>query len=211
MSQTQRLTVDRDRLPRRPGCRWRPGGRWGWLLGGQPATDGAVEGVGVDTGQHPTHGGLTGWPPDAGPRVTAHPQARPGHSTARRWPTPRWLPGTSPRPAPRTPRRRARRPVDGAGLAAAWGRAHQRGSRAGRGTGQAPRPGMGPDDRRWRRWAMMWGQARSPVLIMGFDNHMIAGNRACSTFTPTRQNRTMPRPWLTDGAHTPGRRSTPSW
>jgi hypothetical protein len=30
---------------------------------------------------------------------------------------------------------------------------------------------------------------------MGFDNHMIAGNRACSTFTPIRQNRTMPRPW----------------
>jgi hypothetical protein len=29
---------------------------------------------------------------------------------------------------------------------------------------------------------------------MGFDNHMIAGNRACSTSTPTRQNRTMPRP-----------------
>jgi hypothetical protein len=42
---------------------------------------------------------------------------------------------------------------------------------------------------------MMWGQARSPVLIIGFDNHMIAGNRACSTSTPTRRNRTMPRPW----------------
>jgi hypothetical protein len=42
---------------------------------------------------------------------------------------------------------------------------------------------------------MMSGQARSPVLIIGFDNYMIAGNRACSTSTPTRRNRTMPRPW----------------
>jgi len=83
------------------------------------------------------------------------------------------------------------------------GRAHPRGSRAGRDTGQAPGPGMGTDDRRWRRWAaMMWGQARSPILVMGFDNYMIAGNRACSTSigqltpaSPTRQNGTMPRPW----------------
>jgi hypothetical protein len=33
--------------------------------------------------------------------------------------------------------------------------------------GPAPSPGMGRDDRRWWRWAMMWGQARSPVLIIG--------------------------------------------
>jgi hypothetical protein len=31
---------------------------------------------------------------------------------------------------------------------------------------------------------MMEGQARSSGLVMGFDDHMIAGNPACSTFSP---------------------------
>jgi hypothetical protein len=31
---------------------------------------------------------------------------------------------------------------------------------------------------------MMEGQARWSGLVMGFDNHMIAGNRACPTFSP---------------------------
>jgi hypothetical protein len=31
---------------------------------------------------------------------------------------------------------------------------------------------------------MMEGQARSSGLVMGFDNHLIAGSRACSTFSP---------------------------
>jgi hypothetical protein len=35
----------------------------GWLLIGQPAADGLVQGVGVDAGQHATHGGLAWWPP----------------------------------------------------------------------------------------------------------------------------------------------------
>jgi hypothetical protein len=30
---------------------------------------------------------------------------------------------------------------------------------------------------------MMEGQARWSGLVMGFDNHMIAGNRACTTFS----------------------------
>jgi hypothetical protein len=30
---------------------------------------------------------------------------------------------------------------------------------------------------------MMKGQARSSGLVMGFDTHMIAGNRACPTFS----------------------------
>jgi hypothetical protein len=144
------------------------------------------------------------------------PPARPGQGMVRRRPTHRWLPRTSPRPAPRTPRRRAHRPVDGVGLAAAWGRAHQRDSRAGRGTGQAPSPGMDPDDWRWRRWAMMCGQARSPVVVMGFDNHMIAGNRACSTSTgqltpssPTRQPRTLPRPCARPTANSSSSRAIP--
>jgi len=48
---------------------------------------------------------------------------------------------------------------------------------------------------------MMEGQARWSGLVMGFDNRMIAGSRACSTFSPadsptitTSQARTMPRP-----------------
>ncbi len=59
----QGLDVDRDRRPRRPGWRWRPGGRYRWLLVGQPPAERGIQGV--DTGQHPTHGGLAGWPPDA--------------------------------------------------------------------------------------------------------------------------------------------------
>ena len=70
----QGLAVDRDRPPRRPGCRWRPGGRCRGLLVGQPSADRAVERVGVDAAQHAAHGGLTWWPPGAGPRVMAHPQ-----------------------------------------------------------------------------------------------------------------------------------------
>ena len=31
---------------------------------------------------------------------------------------------------------------------------------------------------------MMEGQARWFGLVMGFDNRMIAGSRACSTFSP---------------------------
>jgi hypothetical protein len=31
---------------------------------------------------------------------------------------------------------------------------------------------------------VMEGQARSSGLVMGFDNHMIARSRACSTFSP---------------------------
>jgi hypothetical protein len=46
----------------------------GWLLGGQPGADGAVQRVGVDTGQYPAHGRLPGWPPGTGQGVTAHPE-----------------------------------------------------------------------------------------------------------------------------------------
>jgi hypothetical protein len=31
---------------------------------------------------------------------------------------------------------------------------------------------------------MMRGQARWSGLVMGFDTHVIAGSRACSTFSP---------------------------
>ena len=47
-------------------------------------------------------------------------QARPGR--ARRWPTRQWRPGTWHRPAPRRPRRRARRPACAVGLAGGGGR-----------------------------------------------------------------------------------------
>jgi len=68
----QGLAVDRDRPPRRAGCR-RPRARWR-LLGGQPGADGTVQGVGVDAGQHPARGGLAGWPPGAGQEVAAYPE-----------------------------------------------------------------------------------------------------------------------------------------
>jgi hypothetical protein len=68
----QGLAVDRDR-PARAGC-WRRDGRWGWLLVGQPGADGTIQRVGVDAAQHAAHGGLTGWPEGAGPRITAHPE-----------------------------------------------------------------------------------------------------------------------------------------
>jgi hypothetical protein len=45
-----------------------------WLLAGQPCADGAVQGVGVDAGQHAAHGGLAWWPEGAGPRVAADPE-----------------------------------------------------------------------------------------------------------------------------------------
>jgi hypothetical protein len=48
---------------------------------GQPGTDGAVQGVGVDAGQHAAHGGLGWWAPDPAERVVAHSergQDRPG-------------------------------------------------------------------------------------------------------------------------------------
>ena len=47
----------------------------------QPGADGAVEGVGVDAGQHATHGCLAWWPPGPAQRVAARPergQDRPG-------------------------------------------------------------------------------------------------------------------------------------
>ena len=58
------LAVDRDRPPGRPGWRWRPGGWWRWWLAAQPATDGAVEGVGGRRG--PARG--AGWPRMVGAR-----------------------------------------------------------------------------------------------------------------------------------------------
>jgi hypothetical protein len=68
----QGLAVDCDCSPRRAGRRlWAR--RW-WWLGGQPGAGGAVEGVGVDAGQHAAHGRLAGWPPGAGQQVTAHPE-----------------------------------------------------------------------------------------------------------------------------------------
>jgi hypothetical protein len=42
----QGLAVNRDRPARRAGGRRRPGGRWGWQLGGQPGADGTVEASG---------------------------------------------------------------------------------------------------------------------------------------------------------------------
>jgi hypothetical protein len=65
----QGLAVDGDRLARRVGRR-----QWGWLLGGQPGADGAVQGVWVDAGQHAAHGRLGGWLPGAGQRVAAGPE-----------------------------------------------------------------------------------------------------------------------------------------
>jgi hypothetical protein len=53
----------------------------GWLLVGQPAADGQVQGVGVDAGEHAAHGGLAWWPIDPMQRVWACPergQSRPG-------------------------------------------------------------------------------------------------------------------------------------
>jgi hypothetical protein len=77
----QGLAIDRDRLPpRHPGCRRRPGGWWGRLVG-QPGADDLVQRVGVDAGQHAAHGGLGGRSPSAGQRVAACPergQDRPG-------------------------------------------------------------------------------------------------------------------------------------
>jgi hypothetical protein len=73
MSQAQRLTVDRDR-PMRRAARRRRACWWGWLLAGQPGADGAVEGVGVDTGQDAAYGRLPWWLPGAGQRVPAHPK-----------------------------------------------------------------------------------------------------------------------------------------
>jgi hypothetical protein len=70
----QGLAVDRDRPTRPARRRRRPGGRWGWLLAGQPRADHLVQGVGVDAGQHAAHGRLGGWPPRAGQRMTAHPE-----------------------------------------------------------------------------------------------------------------------------------------
>jgi hypothetical protein len=51
---------------------------------------------------------------------------------------------------------------------------------------------------------MMARQAPQSGLVMGFDNHIIAGSRVCSYIDPgflsrplpTRQARTMPRPWV---------------
>jgi hypothetical protein len=84
----QGLAVDRDRLPRRPGCRW--------LLVGEPPAERSIQRVGVDAGQHPAHGGLTWWPPDAGPRVMAHPQR--GQDVAGRVAGPLTDRGQGPRP-----------------------------------------------------------------------------------------------------------------
>jgi hypothetical protein len=44
------------------------------LLAGQPSADGAIEGVGVDAGQHAAHGRLGGWLPGAGQGVAAGPE-----------------------------------------------------------------------------------------------------------------------------------------
>jgi hypothetical protein len=41
---------------------------------GQPGTDGAVQRVGVDPGQHAAHGGLAGRPPGASQGISAHPE-----------------------------------------------------------------------------------------------------------------------------------------
>jgi hypothetical protein len=69
----QGLAVDRDR-PMRRVARRRQACWWGWLLAGQPGTDGAVQRVGVDAGQDPAHGRLRWWLPGAGQRVSAHPK-----------------------------------------------------------------------------------------------------------------------------------------
>jgi hypothetical protein len=69
----QGLAVDRDRPPGRPGCRWRPGGRWGWLVG-QPPADHLVQRVRVDARQDAADGGLGGWPIDPAQRVAARPE-----------------------------------------------------------------------------------------------------------------------------------------
>jgi hypothetical protein len=80
---TQGLAVDRDRLPpHRRAYQRRPGGRWGWLLVGQPPADDLVQRVGVDAGQHAADGGLGGRPPGAGQRVAANPER--GQHLARR-------------------------------------------------------------------------------------------------------------------------------
>jgi hypothetical protein len=50
------------------------GGRWRWLLVGQPGADGQVQRVGVDAGQHATHGGFAWWPIDPAQRVTEDPE-----------------------------------------------------------------------------------------------------------------------------------------
>jgi hypothetical protein len=50
------------------------GGRWGWLLVGQPGADDQVQRVGVDAGQHAADGGLGGWPEGAGQRIAARPE-----------------------------------------------------------------------------------------------------------------------------------------
>jgi hypothetical protein len=116
-------------------------------------------------------------------------RARPAPGRARRWPTRRWRPATSRRPAPRRQRHRARRPVGAVGRAGGGGRRSGRGSRADYGTGRVPARRAEPADGQPQQWGMTSRQARRSGLVMGLDTRMIPGAvPACSSTRLTRDH-----------------------
>jgi hypothetical protein len=67
-------------------------------------------------------------------------------------------------------------------------------SQAGHGTAQVPAQWARPADGQQQRSEMMERQARRSGAVMGFDTHMVARSRACSTRPthPTITNETSP-------------------
>jgi hypothetical protein len=111
-------------------------------------------------------------------------RARPGPGRAHQRPTHRSRPAIWLRRTRRRPRRPAPQPGCAVGRVGGVGRRAGRGGRADYGTGRVPAWRARPADEQQRRWGMIKGQARWSGLVMGFDNHMIAGDRACPTFNP---------------------------
>jgi hypothetical protein len=132
---------------------------------------------------------------------TGAPRARPAPGRARRRPTRRSRPGMLRRPIPRPPPRPAPQSACAVGRVGGVGRRSGRGSRAGHGPAQVPAWRAQPADGQ-QEWGMD-GQARSSELVMGLDNPH-DHREPClfyiqlgppTRLSPTRQARTMPRPW----------------
>ena len=107
-------------------------------------------------------GRLAWWPVDPTQRVAADPERGQDLAGARPPPTHRSRPGTWRRPAPRRPRRRARRAAGAGGRAEVLGGRCGQGRRAGCGTGRMPARRARPKGRP-REWGWWAGRHGGPV------------------------------------------------
>jgi hypothetical protein len=198
----QGLAIDRDRPARRAGCRWRPRCRRGWLLAGQPSADGAVQGVGVDAGQHAVHCRLGGWLPGAGPRVAAGRER--GQDLTGRVAGPLADGGQGPRAGQHRADRDAEHanqlvpsatPVAGSAI---WARQpsrlrHWSGASAAGGASRWVAVGMGDDERAGT--AVRTGHGLGYLHDRGEPCPLHIYPDPTTRPSPTRQARTIPRPW----------------